>query len=511
MNLKIILVMLTLWGCTTAPYADPESAILPLSYEELTNNYDRNSLSLWRKELDHVHSFLEKNKQQLFYPKGLSEVLSKEQRTSLRNLMEFIYNHFAAIYRYERRFADYNHLPNDLLKQKAFFRYFEAYILQYKYALIFIQILEPYDDLLNVILNEKSDETGLPVNSFAHFKFYFLHLGMASRFVAFNRINEFYERTTGVKLPSLLKKDVTFIWRMGKGEGIYLTFKNAVTIINQTSKKFFFPMQKKVASWMGDVKVWRPSKYLITKEQIKEMAPLLAPGDVLFERRDWYLSNIALPGYWPHMALYLGDLKQIGHFFKEDNETLNWVKQQGEFSGDFVKLLSIKYPQAIKYFQQKNKKGHTYRVIEAISEGVSFTSLEFSAKADSLAVLRPKLSKVELARAILLAFSHLQKPYDFDFDILTDRALVCSELIYKSFEPSSDFKGLRLPFMEVLGRKSVAPNEVVKVFDKNYQTGNNQFDFILFLDAHEPTLKSLPRSVKDFRESWKRSKWFSGN
>ena len=43
----------------------------------------------------------------------------------------------------------------------------------------------------------------------------------------------------------------------------------------------------------------------------------MQPGDILLERREWYLSNIGLPGFWPHGALYIGTPEQRREIFFE--------------------------------------------------------------------------------------------------------------------------------------------------------------------------------------------------
>ncbi len=78
-----------------------------------------------------------------------------------------------------------------------------------------------------------------------------------------------------------------------------------------------YETQSAVSTWIGDVKISEPREgvSLIPAEQLNRLKPMLKPGDVLIERRNWYVSNAFLPGYWPHAALYVGsaeDLKNLG-------------------------------------------------------------------------------------------------------------------------------------------------------------------------------------------------------
>lgn len=147
------------------------------------------------------------------------------------------------------------------------------------------------------------------------------------------------------------------------------------------------------------------------------------------------------------------------------------------------------------------------RVIEAISEGVSFTTLEHSADCDSLVVLRPKSVKPEKAQALLRAFHYAGRPYDFNFDFATDSELVCTELVCKSYEPAAGFQGLTFPLTEMLGRKVTPANDFVKQFDAQCGTPEQQFDLVIFLDGQERRRNAVEASLAEFRESWKRPKW----
>ena len=96
--------------------------------------------------------------------------------------------------------------------------------------------------------------------------------------------------------------------------------------------------------------------------------------------------------------------------------------------------------------------------------GVSLTTIEYSAAADSLVVLRPRVSKRVKAAAIRRAFEYRGRPYDFDFDFLTDRELVCTELVYKCYEPVGGSGGLQLPTTTILGRRVMPANLIARGF-----------------------------------------------
>jgi hypothetical protein len=355
-------------------------------------------------------------------------------------------------------------------------------------------------------LNEAIPELGLEQNTYAEVKYHYLHIAIATEFARLALAYRLTGEEPGFRLNQGIKEDQDKIWEFGKGKGIEQTIRNGVQIIKDSSFRAFFPVQKGVSEWMGDVRVRRPHQSLITAEQIKSLLPRLEPGDVLLERREWYLSNIGLPGFWPHAALFIGTPAQRRHYF-QTTDIKEWVRQQGIASGEFEALLKQRYPKAYAESLVNHEDNHQARVIEAVSEGVVFTSLEHSAEADSLAVLRPRLSKLDKAKAILQAFHYSGRPYDFNFDFLTDNELVCTELIYEAYEANGDKAGISLPVVKILGRLSTPANEIVKQFDKNYASQKQQFDLVYFLDGQEKARHALESDVTTFRQSWKRPKW----
>ena len=176
-------------------------------------------------------------------------------------------------------------------------------------------------------------------------------------------------------------------------------------------------------------------------------------------------------------------------------------------SGDFEALLQKKYPGAYKENQVQDPGAGTPKIVEATGDGVSLVALKTTASADSLAVLRPRLPKLAKARAVLRAFHYKGRPYDFDFDFRTDSKLVCTELIYKAYEPEPHIAGLMLPLQEILGREVMTANDLVRLFDKEYETETRQLDLVVFLDGDETDKKAYLNTPQAFRKSWKRPKW----
>ena len=56
--------------------------------------------------------------------------------------------------------------------------------------------------------------------------------------------------------------------------------------------------------------------YLISPEMVQKYQSILELGDVLLERRNWHATNMGIPGFWPHVALYIGALGEMDAFFK---------------------------------------------------------------------------------------------------------------------------------------------------------------------------------------------------
>jgi len=435
------------------------------------------------------------------------ELMGQEQRRIARQTFERFFDHIIQL---DALGARYDELHKEAKGKKnqaqSFMVSYAAFLAGYRHALDFIERTEK-NPALHVLLNEPMPDLGLQRNSYSQLKYRFLNVIRGAEFARLNVLYTFYGIGDDNTLKPGMEDDIKAIWQAGRGTGPALTAKNAARIVADLGFTAWFPVQKGVSRLMGNTKVWRPGKTLISQAQIAALEKILEPGDILLERREWYATNVGIPGFWPHAALYIGTAQERQLYF-DDGEVQTWLAEQGAQDGNLQTLLAGRYPEAYQKSTACQKEGHLPRVMEAIEEGVSFTTLEHSAAADSLVVLRPRLPKIAKARAILRSFHYAGRPYDFNFDFLTDSALVCSELIYKAYEQTDHSQGLRLPTTNVLGRQLLSPNDIARLFAEEYEKEDQQFDFVYFLDGNEAMAKAFAGDVETFLTTWQRPKWY---
>ncbi len=286
-------------------------------------------------------------------------------------------------------------------------------------------------------------------------------------------------------------------------QAIQVMMQGFATVLGNQFDEWSGALVTDIAEWLGDTRLRSTGKALITQAQIDWLTTQAQPGDIIVERRNWYLSNLGLPGFWPHAAFYVGSPQEIAASLDGDAGVKAAFGDKG-LTGYLEKTFATHW----KQYAAAAHDGKPHRVIEAISEGVSMASLHESCSADYVGLVRPRLTKTEKARAIVSAFSNLGKPYDFDFDFLTESTLVCSEVVYVAYRPEKGVStGLTLPLEEVMGRKTLPPTNLIEVFDTQFGKPEQQLDFVAFLDGREANGNAVVATEADLRASWRRAKW----
>ena len=500
LKLSLILVALLETSCAINPVIEE----IP-SAQQQRLNADMQSVKRYRDGVARLINYA-KSRVEIFPSArpNVNYLLTESERETVRHLWASLLDYYLLLDSIQRYHLDGYVLPISQQQKQSFQIAHSAFLTQYRFALEFIERVEN-DPNLAVLLNDAIPESGLAANSYDNFKLRFLNAKIATEFAAYDVIEKTVFDKQALLVPAITE-DTAYLWNMGKGKGVELTLNNAGSLIKNKGLQLIFPIQAGVSEWMGDTKVLRQDKSLISATQIQDLEKQLEPGDIMLQRREWYVSNVGLPGFWSHSALYIGTAEQRLAYFN-DAEVKHWVIAQGEPTGDFEALL--RKDSAIRYGTSlaPQEHGHKPRVLEAISEGVAFTSIEHSAAADALVSLRPRLSKLEKAKALRRAFRYSGRPYDFNFDFQTDSALVCTELIYKAYEPDSNYRGIRLNLEDIAGRTVMPANAIAKQFDQEYGTDQQQFDLIVFLDGQEKKGIAVQQNVDAFRQSWKRPKW----
>ncbi len=382
---------------------------------------------------------------------------------------------------------------------ESLINYYWAFLVQSTRAVHFIHIIDR-NEALQTILDEGHPEYSLEPHTYTHFKSHFLNVKKAAEFAALQiiyrdqrpEINPYYSRIAMLE---------GYNTSLGIDYGVRMTVRHARDLIENQSFSWWFPIQKNFAEWIGHVRVFRDGDNLISSTDIMEIQPKLKPGDIMFQRREWYMTNAGIPGYWTHAAFYVGDSLERVDYFDSDSVSA-WVRTEGVESGSFEELLERTFPQAYAANTLQSESQGKQTVLEAIGKGVVFQTLATSLTCDGLGVVRPRLSKADKAESIFNAFQYFGRAYDYNFDFLTDSSLVCSELIYKSLEPGEKFTGIPFITTEVAGRIMTPANIMVKQFDQEYDSIN--LDFVLFYDGNEYEKVSVPTDEAAFRDSWRR-------
>jgi hypothetical protein len=159
-----------------------------------------------------------------------------------------------------------------------------------------------------------------------------------------------------------------------------------------------------------------------------QVLELCEPGDVLVTRHDDALSNVFLPGYWPHAVLFLGNASQRAALGLPDIETA------------------------------RHHHGDRIVFMESKKDGVMFRPVEDTLELDAFVVLRPVISDAGRRKAVTRAMSHVGKLYDFAFDFSSADKLACTELIYRAYHGADD---INFTLAEIAGRKCLSAEDLM--------------------------------------------------
>ncbi|MEM6884608.1 MAG: YiiX/YebB-like N1pC/P60 family cysteine hydrolase [Verrucomicrobiota bacterium] len=419
---------------------------------------------------------------------------NREIRDAWRRYLDAMYE-FDILKEKYKGFAQISFSKKPELHARAFGIAFGSYVAQYRARLYLDELVAGHTDMQS-ILNESDPARGIPVGMYKHLQHRTVHPRTLLRYhagVAYLQLMD-EKMTTDESIHAQLRLAIRQVNQKLAGEPKRFIEK-PLYLLEQNAFEGWLPVQKRIALGMSHIRAKdRPN--LINRDTIQKIEGRLEPGDIMVQRRNWYATNLGIPGYWPHAALYIGSLSEMDTAFREI-ETL-----KGSSASEFIEQYA---PDLYRRLITPDADGDLPRVIEAIAPGVVFTTLEQSAGADSLAVLRPQIRVQDKWNAILRALSYHGRPYDYNFDFATDSELVCSELVYKAY---TGVVGLNLQTVIINGRSLMPPNHLVIKFDREYDNPERELELVVFLDGRESEGKVVESDAAALRDSWNRPKWY---
>src|SRR5690606_18250827 len=162
-------------------------------------------------------------------------------------------------------------------------------------------------------LDAPHDDRGLAANSFSEFRQELQGSRDAARVVAGKQYLRWLEQALDGRTEARASGS-DWLWdrverhlAVIEGFGVLAagvdTVGSDAKLLQRGVRRVWYPAQKGVAEWMGDTRVRRIDWYLIDESLQNQLVGMLEPGDILMSRKNWYVSNVGLPGFWPHALL----------------------------------------------------------------------------------------------------------------------------------------------------------------------------------------------------------------
>ena len=189
----------------------------------------------------------------------------------------------------------------------------------------------------------------------------------------------------------------------------------------------------------------------IDNRALAHVGGVLQPGDVLLIRTEDSITAALLPGFWTHACIYAGTVE------------------------DLERLGLLAHPHVSRLGRVISRQGPQPLVIEAVPRGCRVHTLEYALRADDLVVLRPNVEQPVLRDSLIEAFSHVGKPYDFEFDFNVSSRIVCTGLVYRSLHGRGP---ISFRLTRRLGRFCLSPDDIVEQQLAGMQRGEAPFAIV---------------------------------
>lgn len=196
-----------------------------------------------------------------------------------------------------------------------------------------------------------------------------------------------------------------------------------------------YNIRAQIAGACSQLRTTRHYEPALTPDVLARLRPHLCIGDVLLIRAEKKITSAILPGFWAHAALFI--------------DTMAGLESLGIAAEPAVAK------QRERFLKEDAGLGC---VIEAITPRVRICPLQSVLFADHVVVFRPRINAGDLKAAVVEAFHHVDKPYDYEFDFNVSTRIVCTELIYRCFHKRGP---IEFKLIKRLGRYTLSGDDMM--------------------------------------------------
>jgi hypothetical protein len=178
----------------------------------------------------------------------------------------------------------------------------------------------------------------------------------------------------------------------------------------------------------------------------------MRPGDIILEKDLKANTDVIIPGYWVHAAMYVGTIKQLKMMGIWDHPDFNMIQYEIE--------KYRKSPARQKYLKDTLRVKESFENIpwfyESDRPGVGVHPMHKFAQTDGMAVLRPsgKWTTPNIVNILKRANRYMYFPYDYVHNVRNQFYVSCSKVVLKIFDQ------VTFPVSNSLAYISVSPDQI---------------------------------------------------
>jgi len=427
---QIILLLITtiFIGCG----GDSAESITPTPKEKAINTLDQNMTEAYQM-------YVEKSLSQRVVSYKLFEELVDKDLTPLdkiaikKMLQNYVYNEFETeyyidkyqklVYKKDEFYTQKENLELVMISLSAMLIRYDNYILSYtKYH---------DNERLNTELNYRDDSYDIPAYTLQDIVDQYYGddeyedsldrdniLAMISYYDRNVKLYKDDTNTFFIYLRTLIEDSPSY--RLGLEENSILSWilDGFYEFLDDVWSSFFGTVSENIGNTAGLVES-REGKLYKDDAVTAYVERRLTAGDILLERTPFRLTDKLIPGYWGHVAVYIGtkdELVAMGIW--DDLNVIYNSDTNRTYQDDYLNIEDSTNPR---------------NIVEALRDGVQLNSVKHFLNVDDLAIMHDEnesfSNRVERIKEVI---KQLGKEYDFEYDIEDNSKIICSELVYIS-------------------------------------------------------------------------------